>query len=284
MLEILHLEDGGEFDNFGRHAIAVYVSDPFGDNDTNKDETSFTKFRGWVLHLCFLWLYHYLGVGKQTLVVAKTDIIAICDWLGNNILPFGTEATLTRINRIAIANQIHILVRRLLKITAADFSDLNINELIGRTFRVLTNYYRMDGRFSTHALGSPERRLIGFAAFLIRRIIFTRPENTCYEQNDNVFYSMVDSVCIRLEQSFSAHNPTIKKYDREFSDNVCADIILHICLLLAERVRLPTITFEAMHGMSSVAVPLCKPELPSRGRKRSRKKSSKKSSKFPAIV
>jgi hypothetical protein len=134
MLEILHLEDGGEFDNFGRHAIAVYVADPFGDNDTNKDETSFTKFRGWVLHLCFLWLYHYLGVGKQTLVVAKTDIIAICDWLGNNILPFGTEATLTRINRIAIANQIHILVRRLLKITAADFSDLNINELIGRTF------------------------------------------------------------------------------------------------------------------------------------------------------
>jgi hypothetical protein len=277
MLEILHLEDGGEFDGFGRHGIAGYVADPFGDNDTNKDETPFTKFRGWVLHLCFLWLYHYLGVGNQTLVVAKTDIIDVCDHLGNDILTFGTEATLNRMNRIRIASRIYVLVRRLLKITAADFSDMKIDWIIGRTFRVLTNYYRKNTDLSTLTVGSPERKLIGFATFLIRRVIHTRTGDTTYETDVNLFYSMVDSVCIRLDHSLSAHNPTVNKYDRAFSDNVCADIILHIRLLLAKRKRLPTITFEAMHGMSTVVVPLCKPELPSGSRKR-------KSRRHPTIV
>jgi hypothetical protein len=134
MLEILHLEDGGEFDGIGRHAIAGYVADPYGDNDTNKDETPFIKFRAWVLHLCFLWLYHYLRVGNQTLVIAKTDIIAICEHLSNDILPAGREATLDINNRVMIASRIYDLVRGLLKIRAADFFEMRINKVVGRTF------------------------------------------------------------------------------------------------------------------------------------------------------
>jgi hypothetical protein len=56
-----------------------------------------------------------------------------------------------------------------------------------------------------------------------------------------------------------------------FSDAVFADIVLDICLLVAKKLHLPTITFEAMPGKSTVAVPHLKPELPSRGRKRGRK-------------
>jgi hypothetical protein len=111
---------------------------------------------------------------------------------------------------------------------------------------------------------------------LIKRVIHTKPEGTDYEQNDDVFYSMVDKICIRLKHSLSAHSLTVHLDDRVFSDNVCADIILHIRLLVAKQAHLPTITFEAMHGESTVAVPRLKPELPSRGRKRSRK--------FPPVV
>jgi hypothetical protein len=89
---------------------------------------------------------------------------------------------------------------------------------------------------------------------------------------------MLDNVCIRLERSLQAHNASsiFVLDNRLFSDAVFADIVLHIRLLVAKKMHLPTITFEAMHGESTVAVPRLKPEVPSRGRKRSRK--------FPPVV
>jgi hypothetical protein len=92
---------------------------------------------------------------------------------------------------------------------------------------------------------------------------------------------MLDDVCIRLGRALSAHNASEWFLDnRLFSDDVCADIVLHIRLLVARKMRKTTITFDAMHGETTVAVPRNKPNLPSRGRKRSRKKIST----FPAIV
>jgi hypothetical protein len=279
MLEILHLEDGSEFDGNGRTAIAGYVADPFGDNDTNRDETPFTKFRAWVLHLCFLVLYHYLCVGDQTLVVAKTDIIAICDHLGNDILPKGQGFTLDRTNRIRIASRIYGLVRRLLKIRPAD---LEITTLIGNTSGSLKARYKENAEFSKLKADSWELGLRGFARYLIDRVLYFSPgiggELTVHH---NVWHFMLDNVCIRLGRSLSAHNASEWFLDNHlFTDDVCADIFLHIRLLVAKKMHMKTITFDAMHGETTVAVPRNKPNLPSRGRKRSRKKIST----FPAIV
>lgn len=187
------------------------------------------------------------------LVVTKGQINNFCEFLSSSIFT-NANVTLDRRLRLQIAAYLYRLVTNSLGATPVDFENMNIGGSIGKTrAQLLTGIYATPLQESQ--LHGRQRALTPFVKLLIHRVAVSAPNSTRVTFSGtnitrlrnvpDIPPEFVDRVSTHLDLLLAGHNPDdrIRIADHVFSNEVCADIVLHIRVLLAREFGLSTVSY-----------------------------------------